>query len=1167
MRMTGRNKRRSFYVVQFIELPFENIDDYVCVPYTWVVLQKSTNRKVHVTYPKNEDPSETRERVKRKERPNDSWRFYVAFLKHESDFFADANIWIARYEFGLKEEESKEKVTKPEPQPNRKLQSANQSCSTVKHYNNPRKPLPRISLRRPLSQEPAQNLNSKCLKLNENPKPVVITDHTTAASGTSIQERSIIIISNQVIQKGQAKTNYASNGEMNTEQCTQPKVIEENQSVLLAQTTSAELPVGHELSTQPPTEQQLSLQSPTGREPSPQPPIDRHPSPKSITGQNSSSTFSGEQHHSSDYQQPVSISTVMDESIGDVDILRSEPVTDGRPSNKNSPSTFKPAPQPDPMNEGPTPLVRHEHSLPEPHSRFVTAGQSKEPNDCSKTHLHWYLTAPKILPRSPSTSNQLYQQYRHPQLPIFSVNNALNSKIQPLRFGGSNFIEVANNHSFLRSQDIDGMPSTSRQQSPAMKKLKNPVDKKTRLEGITQNIATLQYPPNSMRQLSLPACSTVVQSEQYAQHQQAQIDGSFNNEDRRGIRENFIRQRDPGPQGMMPAAQNLSMLAQQYNPLPGKSHEQQYLPTREDYLQFTRLQDMLRRPTMTSTLDQKIYHQNAMMNGGFIIQTQPNPINQPIQFPPHNGNQYVPINSAYSQEVKSHELMTRYTDGAHVIYKPFTASEVNNQFPTYHLSSRSHQDPEDRQKIQDQRNYRDPRTTNTQNSLQLKSTRSSLIPKPIKATKRSRSLSTSNTPSQALLDAKRSCLIEELDMQERVNNSSMKFNYSNLAAISETQTVKIASSTENTEVQTMPTFNQIQAHHFTMVQNEHNCQRPGIKKNMIDRSTETDSMMGVSHRVEAIAGSSLRENASKAVESMCQTDEWLEKEQDSLYQETSSDSEGATDKEMESENEVVPEANQATLTDEQNPTHEEQHEQSRIIAEQDMLDGIGTLMTQMGANVSFIRDMFDGLRNSLLVCAQTYETLLENVDKFNSIELLQNSASPPNSATSQGTEGRPAADNDNTTSVGNAATSIRERRFTLPASYDPNDTKWTLKYREKKRGLIELMPLSGVYVERKELKRCIRESNKDCRTLVRLLLTEVFRGDALGVCSWTGGKAKAFNSVEIERRPGLNEDARMALLTFVEEHAKKNDWRKANLEGIMSLTFGAHKEEIFKKKD
>ncbi len=83
MKRSGNN-RRAFSVVQFIELPFEGIDDYVCVPYTWLVVRKAIDQKVAVAYPKDEDPFNTRDRVKRKERYDNEWKFYMAAVKYES---------------------------------------------------------------------------------------------------------------------------------------------------------------------------------------------------------------------------------------------------------------------------------------------------------------------------------------------------------------------------------------------------------------------------------------------------------------------------------------------------------------------------------------------------------------------------------------------------------------------------------------------------------------------------------------------------------------------------------------------------------------------------------------------------------------------------------------------------------------------------------------------------------------------------------------------------------------------------------------------------------------------------------------------------------------------------------------------------------------------------
>lgn len=86
--MTRKSENeRAFCVVQFIELPFEGIDDYVCVPNTWLIVRKATDQRAVVAYPKNEDPFDTRDRAERKERYNDEWRFYMASVKYESSEF------------------------------------------------------------------------------------------------------------------------------------------------------------------------------------------------------------------------------------------------------------------------------------------------------------------------------------------------------------------------------------------------------------------------------------------------------------------------------------------------------------------------------------------------------------------------------------------------------------------------------------------------------------------------------------------------------------------------------------------------------------------------------------------------------------------------------------------------------------------------------------------------------------------------------------------------------------------------------------------------------------------------------------------------------------------------------------------------------------------------
>nr|ABK57023.1 hypothetical protein GIP_L1_00370 [Glyptapanteles indiensis] len=229
MKRSGNN-RRAFYVVQFIELPFEGIDDYVCVPYTWMVVRRATDQKAAVAYPKGEDPFNTRDRVKRQERYDDEWRFYMAAVKYESDTYRDAEYWIAtRNDYGPSvEKESTMSATPTRLTVNKKLRSANQSNSS-KSNNNPRKPLPRISIKRPALSEPKKHFNEKRLKLDEaaQSSSVVVND-ANAQPGCLKREEPIIIQDNQSMEcnltEGTAAA--ASTGESSSSQRTNKSVQE-----------------------------------------------------------------------------------------------------------------------------------------------------------------------------------------------------------------------------------------------------------------------------------------------------------------------------------------------------------------------------------------------------------------------------------------------------------------------------------------------------------------------------------------------------------------------------------------------------------------------------------------------------------------------------------------------------------------------------------------------------------------------------------------------------------------------------------------------------------------------------------------------------------------------------------------------------------------------------
>lgn len=113
--------------------------------------------------------------------------------------------------------------------------------------------------------------------------------------------------------------------------------------------------------------------------------------------------------------------------------------------------------------------------------------------------------------------------------------------------------------------------------------------------------------------------------------------------------------------------------------------------------------------------------------------------------------------------------------------------------------------------------------------------------------------------------------------------------------------------------------------------------------------------------------------------------------------------------------------------------------------------------------------------------------------------------------------------------------------------YKPNNSKWTLKYRKRERGLEELVPYTGIYVNAIELAHC-RRSSDNCNTLVRMLLSEVFSLKALTLCSLNGARGKVHDDNKI--RPELDEFAIKVILKFVEDYGSENHWDKFDYKSV-----------------
>ncbi|KAJ8728323.1 hypothetical protein PYW08_016708 [Mythimna loreyi] len=124
----------------------------------------------------------------------------------------------------------------------------------------------------------------------------------------------------------------------------------------------------------------------------------------------------------------------------------------------------------------------------------------------------------------------------------------------------------------------------------------------------------------------------------------------------------------------------------------------------------------------------------------------------------------------------------------------------------------------------------------------------------------------------------------------------------------------------------------------------------------------------------------------------------------------------------------------------------------------------------------------------------------------------------------------------------------KKQKFILPPEYDESDSRWTLKYHKSAPELVELLPDTGVYVNAVNLSTCKRAS-KDCNTLARNLMPEIFKMSALSTCSLIGRRTKGHEIYGV--RPGLNKKARIVLMEFVKEYGLEKGWQ-TNTNSILS---------------
>ncbi|XP_045490773.1 uncharacterized protein LOC111000263 isoform X1 [Pieris rapae] len=244
-------------------------------------------------------------------------------------------------------------------------------------------------------------------------------------------------------------------------------------------------------------------------------------------------------------------------------------------------------------------------------------------------------------------------------------------------------------------------------------------------------------------------------------------------------------------------------------------------------------------------------------------------------------------------------------------------------------------------------------------------------------------------------------------------------------------------------------------------------------------------------------------------------------------------------------------------TADQNSTLTNHQTHSRFILEQQMLDYFAILFIGMGSTLRHTTDMYNTLRSSILDITETYRKFLGSVEQFNTAAgNTASSASPSSNLTREGSRSPEETHTEVTASASSSyqdqhridvanKTLIKKNeklyRVVLPPEYDADDTRWTLKNQKKLPRLVELMPQSGVYVSPRNLNNC-QQVSKDCKSLARRLLPEVFSRNALSVCSSLTETWLASNNEYLLCRPELDKHACSVLLNFVFEYGIRCGW-------------------------
>ena len=561
---------------------------------------------------------------------------------------------------------------------NRKLRSASHPFFSgtkfdkpsvrVKPYENPRKPLPRISIKLPSQSTLMKSTGSQRVKLDEIANPISgVTNHPRIVSERSREKQSIIVSGSQLIQSARTGITAALDDKTSSEQ-TLPDFIKGDKLVMSEQSASPKLPHKNQ------------------------------PSPAGQIGEQALSltdidTGFDEDDHEDDVADDVQSEPLMEEALF---------------PSKTPANSSEQVPQAESVIERSTPLIHHKHSLPELRLQYEPVRQSQEADVNPRTQLHQLLMAPLTVSSPSSTPNQL-SQGTYPQSICLPSTSAAHQNPRLQGTSGGSLPGVTHNHQAPHSRGVINntsspsyyvvnlMNPTAKLPHPSLKKksssaTENPDVKRACLETITRNALSRQE-PSSATVLHLLDNSVVQQVPRLAQKHPKKTSRQPISNARRDFGINAGKLSVSQQRMNTPTASNRPNSADYSRFCAEQSQDRHYLAMQEYHLQhMSHLSNAVWQPNIGQIIDRRA-HPPVLMNREFTLQSKQNSIGQPNQPLPQCNIQFVPLSVDYMPEILRHgETSLRESiDRAHPNSKPSTQNvERNFKFSALNSVSYTH---------------------------------------------------------------------------------------------------------------------------------------------------------------------------------------------------------------------------------------------------------------------------------------------------------------------------------------------------------------------------------------------------------------------------------------------------------------------------------------------